>query len=88
MKKVLNLKINPRRDWKFVLGIFLLGLVIISALAWKVYLSSQIADGYFNEYVSGNPQDVKDINLKKLQSGISILKNRQTPLVKVIDPSL
>ncbi len=79
---------NPYRDWRIILGIFLVGLIIISFLAWKVYLSSQIADGYFSEYISENTTNVKDVNLKKLQISLSVLKSRGDGLIKVIDPSL
>ena len=83
------------RDWKILVYIFALGLIVISVFSWQIYLSNEIAGGYLN--IEGINQQVpaKVINLKKLQADMLILETRQTDYlkikvnpVKLVDPSL
>jgi hypothetical protein len=81
-------KINPARDWKIMISLFALGLVLLSLFAWNVYLSSQIGGGYFTKDKSQENISVKMIDQNKLQSDLLLLENRPAAVSRVIDPSL
>ena len=83
------------RDWKIMVYVFAIGLAILSFFAWKIYLSDQIAGGYFSpEDVSGTAS-VKILDTKKLNADLLIMQAKKdaytrlkTNPVKVVDPAI
>jgi hypothetical protein len=87
--------VNFARDWKIIMVIFAIALAAVSAGAWKIYLSNQIAGGYFNSPVDTFVPISKTIDKKRIQDAISILEKKEANLVdlkatrpKQIDPAL
>ncbi len=89
-----NLK-NIIRDWKIVVSTFAVLLIIVSALAWKVYLSREIGGGFFSR--AEVPTDTQEVTMdsKRLKADLLIMETKQADFVKVkatrsrlVDPSL
>jgi len=83
------------RDWKIIVLIFALGMIIISIFSLQIYLSNEIAGGYLNQGTKTPATLVKVIDQKRLQADVDILKARQANFLKLktnrpslIDPSL
>lgn len=83
------------RDWKIMVCIFAVGLVVISFFAWKIYLSDQIGGGYLTPNEVTLDTSVRVIDLKKLQANLLILENKRDNFLKLradqlktVDPSL
>ena len=93
MRKM-NLK-NIIRDWKIVISIFAVLLIIVSVLAWKIYLSREIGGGFFSN--TQIPDDTLEVTMdsKRLKNDLFIMENKQADFAKVkamrsrlVDPSL
>ena len=83
------------RDWKIIVLAFAIGLISLSAFAWQIYLSDQIAGGYLAPSVENMSLSVKTVDIKKLNADLLMLQTRQADYlkskanpVKMVDPSL
>jgi hypothetical protein len=83
------------RDWKIMVYVFAIGLSILSFFAWKIYLSDQIAGGYFNPENGSDTTSVKILDTKKLSADLLIMQDKKaaytrlkTNPIKVVDPAL
>lgn len=86
---------NMARDWKIMVYVFAIGLSILSFFAWKIYLSDQIAGGYFSPENGSDMASIKTLDTKKLNADLLIMQNKKavytrlkTNPVKVVDPAL
>ncbi len=87
--------INFIRDWKMVVLIFAVGLVLLSLFAWNIYLSDQIAGGYLASEAVPADTIIKTIDQKKLNNNLLILETRRADYLKIkssglklVDPAL
>jgi len=87
--------VNFLRDWKIIVLVFAIGLLLLSAFAWKIYLSNRIGGGYLAG--TAKPADifVKTMGKGELQTDLLILENKQynylklkASSIKLVDPSL
>jgi hypothetical protein len=83
------------RDWRILVYCFAIGLASLSVFAWKIYLSDQIAGGYFVPEASSSNISVKVLDEKKLKADLLIMQGKQGDFVKlktnppkVVDPAL
>ena len=86
---------NFHRDWRIIVTVFAVGLLVLSVFAWHIYLSNHIAGGYLAPTAGDVAVSVKIINTKKLQADLLILETKQADYLKLksnqaklIDPSL
>jgi hypothetical protein len=86
---------NIIRDWKIIVSTFAVCLVLLSGLAWKVYLSNQIGGGLFPK--AEVPADSSEVTMdsKRLTRDILIMETKQADFTKaktnnlrLVDPSL
>ena len=95
MKKNFFSNISPARDWNILVIIFGLMLLLISIVAWQIYLSNQIGGGYVSSNEPSGQAIVKSIDLNRLDISIGQIEKRNqifnSILPKggqIIDPSL
>lgn len=86
---------NAQKHWKIMVSVFALGLAILSVLALKIYLSDQIAGGYFGSEASVTNASVKKMDVKKLKADLLIMQKKQTTYQnlkanppKLVDPAI
>ena len=87
--------INFIRDWKMVVLIFAVGLVLLSLFAWNIYLSDKLAGGYLASEVVPADTIIKTIDQKKLNNNLLILETRRADYLKtksaglkLVDPAI
>ena len=87
--------VNAIRDWKIVVLIFAVGVIVLSVFALYIYSSNQIGGGYLTSDTVNPDIAVKTLNLKKLEADISVLENKQADFLKLkatrpklVDPAL
>jgi hypothetical protein len=95
MKKTIFKKAKPERDWRIIIVLFGIGLLVLSAFAWKIYLSDHIGGGYLAIEVPPVDVSTRTIDLKRLHTTTTLLETRQTNFengkaskIRPIDPSL
>jgi hypothetical protein len=95
MKIRLFEKIKYERDWQIIVLAFGLGLIIVSAFAWQIYLSNKIGGGYFESDDVSSGVVVRMIDQKRLENSVSILKQKEIDFeneagtrTNLVDPSL
>ena len=83
------------RDWKIGVITFAVGLILLSAFAWQVYLSDKIGGGYLAPEPTPAETAAKTIDKSKLQADLLGLQTKQaaglkleTSQPKLVDPSL
>jgi hypothetical protein len=83
------------RDWRIIVICFALGLALLSALAWRVYLSNKIAAGFIGSKIENSEIIIKTVDKKRLEADLLILESKQTDYLKqkanqqkMVDPSL
>lgn len=94
MKKINLIKISPHRDWRVIVWIFGVALVIVSAFAWKIYLSDKIGGGYFSPETGTTENQTRVIDTKRLKKAVMISEKRaldsanlKNNLLRPADPS-
>lgn len=87
--------VNFVRDWRIIVVAFAVVLIALSAFAWQIYLSDQIAGGYLTSPLDTFVPISKTIDKKKIQTVISTMEEKEKNLTdlktnrpKQIDPAL
>lgn len=82
------------RDWKIIVLVFALGLLIVSFFAWQIYLSDKIGGGFLSEEVP-LVSNIDTLDTKRLKADLLILETHQSDYQsikanqpKIVDPSL
>lgn len=82
-------------DWKIIVLVFAVGMISLSAFAWRIYLSDQIAGGYLSYNVPALDPVLKTIDKSQLKKDLSLIEDRQAEFLKnknklshPVDPSL
>jgi hypothetical protein len=95
MKKNIYKKAKPERDWKIIIVLFGLGLLVLSVFAWQIYLSDHIGGGYLAVEVPPADVSARTIDPKRLHTTTTLLETRQADFgsgkigrARPIDPSL
>ncbi len=83
------------RDWKIIVSLFAIGLIFISVLAWKIYLSDKIGGGYLTPEIPPANSVMREIDEKSLDAKVLFLENKQAEYLKfkanqpkLVDPAL
>lgn len=81
---------KSRRDWIKIIIFFAFGLILISSLAWQIYLSDKLGGGYLSSEFIETDVFVKTINKDKLLKNIEIMeaKEKSFETIKNSKPSL
>ena len=87
--------VNFFRDWKRIVITFAIGLLLMSAFAWQIYLSDKIAGGYLAPVIEQTDLSVKTLDKKRLKADVIFLDTRQADYLKLkasrttmVDPAL
>jgi hypothetical protein len=83
--------INPKRDWKILVILFM--CMLVGAFAFNAFIYTQITNGDMYVSVSKDELTLEMLKTKQLQSIIDDFKLRQTTVANMkiqpaIDPSL
>jgi hypothetical protein len=71
------------RDWRISTLTFAVILIVLSLLAWQVYLSREIGGGYLNVENTSSDLLVKIVDEKRLEATISRMKERESAFLKI-----
>ncbi len=76
MKSFLTFKISPKRDWLIILSSFAILLLVISIVAWQIYLSNKIGGEYVQINETKDQAPIKSISIERLEALIVSIKKR------------
>jgi len=87
--------VNYARDWKIMVLVFAVGLILLSIFSWRIYLGNKIAGGYFVPEINSADVPTKIVDLSRLRNNLLLLDAMQEAFSefkkdrpKMVDPSL
>ncbi len=88
MKKDITRHFDIQRDWLIIVGIFTVGLLGVSVLAWQTYLDKDVGGGHFDYLVLSSESKTRVLDEKQLSEVVKRFQNRPIGKLYLIDPSL
>ncbi len=83
------------RDWNIIVFSFGLLLIVISIVAWQIYLSNKLGGGYINTTNQTSAANRPILSESKLSETLDVLAKRKNNslspknyLIKVVDPAI